>query len=99
VKELRKIQEEAKAALHKARDDMKRFADRTRAHAPEYKEGDKCGLVPKILILTDHHQAYGTILLRVNPSVAVRATPSNIPKWASCGLYKNSGSGEMRLIG
>jgi len=29
VKELRKIQEEAEAALHKARDDMKRFADRT----------------------------------------------------------------------
>jgi len=31
--------------------------------------------------------------------VRVRATPSNIPKWASCGLYKNSGSGEMRLMG
>jgi len=29
----------------------------------------------------------------------VRATPSNIPKQASCGLYKNSGSGEMRLMG
>jgi len=31
--------------------------------------------------------------------IFVRATPSNIPKWASCGLYKNSGSGEMRLMG
>ena len=29
----------------------------------------------------------------------VRATPSNIPKQASCGLYKNSGLGEMRLMG
>jgi len=29
---------------------------------------------------------------------AVRATPSKIPKRASCGLYKNSGSGEMRLM-
>jgi len=29
----------------------------------------------------------------------VRATPSNIPKWVSCRLYKNSGSGEMRLMG
>ena len=29
----------------------------------------------------------------------VRTTPSNIPKWASCGLYKNSGLGEMRLMG
>jgi len=27
-----------------------------------------------------------------------RATPSNIPKQASCRLYKNSGSGEMRLM-
>ena len=29
----------------------------------------------------------------------VRATLSNIPKWVLCGLYKNSGSGEMRLMG
>jgi len=39
VNELKKIQEEAEAALHKACDDMKHFADRTRAHMPEYKEG------------------------------------------------------------
>jgi len=30
---------------------------------------------------------------------SVRATPSKIPKQASCGLYKNSGSDEMRLMG
>ena len=30
---------------------------------------------------------------------SVRATLSNIPKRASCGLYKNSGLGEMRLMG
>ena len=29
----------------------------------------------------------------------VRATPSYILKQASCGLYKNSGSSEMRLMG
>ena len=29
----------------------------------------------------------------------VRATPLNIPKWASCRLYKNSGLSEMRLMG
>jgi len=33
-----------------------------------------------------------------NP-VTVRATPSNIPKQASCRLYKNSGLSEMRLMG
>jgi len=30
---------------------------------------------------------------------SVRATPLNIPKQASCRLYKNSGLGEMRLMG
>jgi len=40
VNELKKIQEEAEAALRKARDDMKCFVDRTHAHMPEYKEGD-----------------------------------------------------------
>ena len=39
-----------------------------------------------------------TISLHVDSSF-VRATLSNIPKWASCGLYKNSGSSEMRLMG
>jgi len=29
----------------------------------------------------------------------VRATPLRIPKWVSCGLYKNSGSDEVRLMG
>jgi len=29
----------------------------------------------------------------------VRATLLNILKWALCGLYKSSGSGEMRLMG
>jgi len=31
--------------------------------------------------------------------VIVRATPSYIPKWASCRLYKKSGLGEMRCDG
>ena len=39
VDELKKIQEEAEAALRKACDDMKCFADQTQTHVPEYKEG------------------------------------------------------------
>ena len=31
--------------------------------------------------------------------VIVRATLSNILKWVLCGLYKNSGLGEMSLMG
>jgi len=49
VDELKKIQEEARAALHKAHDDMKCFADQTRAHALEYKEGDQVWLSTKTL--------------------------------------------------
>jgi len=57
VKELRKIQEEAEAALHKACDDMKRFADRTlRACAGSTRKGDQVWLSTKILILTDHRE-------------------------------------------
>jgi len=49
VKKLKKIQEEAKAALCKAHDDMKCFADQTHVHAPEYKEGDQVWLSTKNL--------------------------------------------------
>ena len=34
----------------------------------------------------------------IGPAIVVRATLLNILKQVSCGLYKNSGSGEMRLI-
>jgi hypothetical protein len=44
VERMKKIQAEAEAALHKAQDDMKRYADRTRADAPKYKPGDKVWL-------------------------------------------------------
>jgi len=49
VDELKKIQEEAEVALHKAHDDMKHFADQTGAHVPEYKEGDQVWLTTKNL--------------------------------------------------
>jgi len=49
VNKLKKIQEEAKAALHKACDDMKRFADQTCTHTPDYKEGDQVWLSTKNL--------------------------------------------------
>jgi len=42
---------------------------------------------------------FGPIRERVFYCKGVRATLSNIPKRALCGLYKNSGSGEMRLMG
>ena len=52
VNELKKIQE-AEAALHKAHDDMKCFADHMRRST---RKGIKCGLAPKILILIDHRE-------------------------------------------
>ena len=48
VDELKKIQE-AEAALCKACDDMKHFADRTHTRMLEYKEGDQVLLSTKNL--------------------------------------------------
>ena len=51
VDKLKKIQEEAGAALHKAHDDMKCSADQLHAHTPEYKPGDHVWLSTKNLNL------------------------------------------------
>jgi len=40
VEKMRKIQEEAKAALRKAQEEMKKFADKKRGKGEEYKVGD-----------------------------------------------------------
>jgi len=49
VNELKKIQKEAEAAVCKAHDDMKCFADQMHVHALEYKEGDQVWLSTKNL--------------------------------------------------
>jgi len=49
VKRMKKIQEEAKAALGKAQEEMKKFADRKREEADEYKVGDLVMLSTKDL--------------------------------------------------
>jgi hypothetical protein len=46
---LLKIHDEAKAALKRAQEEMKLYADRKRSDAPEYKEGDKVWLETKNL--------------------------------------------------
>jgi len=40
IKKMRKIQKEAKAALRKAQEEMKKFADRKQEKGKEYKVGD-----------------------------------------------------------
>ena len=42
--QMMKMQEEAKAALEHAADEMARYYDRNRKAAPEYKEGQKVWL-------------------------------------------------------
>ena len=82
VNELKKIQEEAKAALHKAHDNMKRFADRTCAHTLEYKEGDQVWLNTKNLNinqplrkLTKRQIGLYTITHVVSPNTVVLKLP------------------------
>ena len=49
MKKMKKIQEEAKAALGKVQKDMKKYADRKRAEADEYKVEDLVMLSTKDL--------------------------------------------------
>jgi len=49
VEKMREIQEEAKAALGKVQEDMKKYADRKRAEVEEYKVGDLVMLSTKDL--------------------------------------------------
>ena len=49
MEKMREIQEEAKAALGKAQEDMRKYADRKRAEVEEYKVGDLVMLSTKDL--------------------------------------------------
>ena len=49
VEKIKEIQEEAKAALGKAQEDMKKYADRRRSEVDEYKVGDLVMLSTKNL--------------------------------------------------
>jgi len=49
VEKIKEIQEEAKAALGKAQEDMKKYADRMRSEVDEYKVGDLVMLSTKDL--------------------------------------------------
>ena len=84
VDKLKKVQEEAKVALHKAHDDMKPFADWMGAHAPEYKEGDQVWLSTKNLNinwpsrkLTERQIGPYTITHIVSPNAVVLKLPSS----------------------
>jgi len=53
VKRIKKIHEEAEAALRKTRKEMKRYADRERKKTKEWKKGDRVLLSTKDLVLKE----------------------------------------------
>jgi len=53
VERLKKVQEEAGAALEKAQEEMKRYADKKRKEAEEWKKGDKVMLSTKDLVFKE----------------------------------------------
>jgi len=93
VDKLKKIQEEVEAALCKAHDDMKHFADQTHAHMLEYKEGDQVWLSTKNLNINQplrkltkrkigpytitHVVSPNTVVLKLPPSFKIDA-PINV---------------------
>jgi len=62
-----------------------------------FKELEECckDLV-KVCLGNQLHMLIHNLMMNL---LLVRATPSKIPKRALCGLYKNSGLDEMRLMG
>jgi len=53
VERLKKVQEEAEAALRKAQEEMKRYADRKRKEMEEWKKGDRVMLSTKDLVFKE----------------------------------------------
>ena len=53
VQKMKKVQEEAEAALKKTQEDMKRYADRERKEMEEWKKGDRVLLSTKNLVFKE----------------------------------------------
>ena len=50
---MKKVQEEARAALKKTQEEMKRYADRNRKKMEEWKKGDRVMLSTKDLVFKE----------------------------------------------
>ena len=53
VERMKRVQEEAKAALKKAQEEMKRYADKKRKEMEDWRKGDKVMLSTKDLVFKE----------------------------------------------
>jgi len=81
VEKIKEIQEEAKAALVKVQEDMKKYADRKRAEVNEYKVGD-------LVILSTKDLKYQIVRKRTEKLTERFIGPYKVQKIVSLNIVK-----------
>jgi len=71
IEKMKEIQEEAKAALGKAQEDIKKYADRKKAEVDEYKVGD-------LVILSTKDLKYQMVRRRIEKLIEKLVRPYKV---------------------
>jgi len=90
IKKMKKIQEKAKAALRKAQEDMKKYADRKRAEVEEYKVED-------LVMLSTKDLKYQMIGRRTEKLIERFVRPYKVKKIISTNTVKLELSSKIKI--